>query len=347
MKHRLIYLLLFSFPAASAFAQQHKPDFYKADRHALLTKGENISVLAGELTRPFAAESEKVRAIFRWITDNIAYKTRTNDKTHYRKKYGIVPIGGIDSSELISLDESVAEHTIQNGEAYCEGYARLFKALCDKAGIQSLLVVGYGDTGEGTGRHKFRTNHTWNAVRADSNWYLLDVTWSSGFFYRNNPAFVKNFSDQYFFTSPGQFIKDHEPDDIRWALLSPASMPAAWGYRHSPYRTRSSVKYDVRSALPSKGIIDALPGDTLRFEVQLDPVRMNMLIATDSLWEEKELLALPYCSFLDPSQLDFKTGILIYQYIVQNNTNDWLHLMYNKDAILRYRIRVKGEMAKQ
>ncbi|MDO4321906.1 MAG: Ig-like domain-containing protein [Lachnospiraceae bacterium] len=49
----------------------------------------------------------------------------------------------------------------------CEGYAKAFKILCKKAGIESVLIVGYANG-----------PHMWNYVRMENgNWYMVDVTW--------------------------------------------------------------------------------------------------------------------------------------------------------------------------
>lgn len=50
----------------------------------------------------------------------------------------------------------------------CEGYARAFKVLCDQVGIPCVLVEGYTDS----------TDHMWNNVQLDGNWYGVDVTWN-------------------------------------------------------------------------------------------------------------------------------------------------------------------------
>lgn len=61
---------------------------------------------------------------------------------------------------------------IGDGGVVCEGYAKTFKILCDKFGVECILVSGNGTNG------KVSEAHMWNYVKMDdSKWYLVDVTW--------------------------------------------------------------------------------------------------------------------------------------------------------------------------
>lgn len=53
------------------------------------------------------------------------------------------------------------------GNAVCEGYAKLFQYLCYCVGINSTIVLG---TSSGD-------PHMWNCVEIDDKWYMVDVTW--------------------------------------------------------------------------------------------------------------------------------------------------------------------------
>lgn len=53
-------------------------------------------------------------------------------------------------------------------EANCEGYAKTFDMLAAEVGLESCLITGITDKGE---------NHAWNQVKADGEWYNIDVTW--------------------------------------------------------------------------------------------------------------------------------------------------------------------------
>ncbi len=52
----------------------------------------------------------------------------------------------------------------------CESYSRAFQYLCQRIGVENLLVVGT-DTEE---------PHMWNMVMLDGEWYHSDLTWDDG-----------------------------------------------------------------------------------------------------------------------------------------------------------------------
>ncbi len=56
------------------------------------------------------------------------------------------------------------------GRAVCEGYARAFQYLLNRAGINCMIAVG-------TSRGE---NHAWNMVKLGGKWYYVDPTWNDG-----------------------------------------------------------------------------------------------------------------------------------------------------------------------
>ncbi len=71
-----------------------------------------------------------------------------------------------------------------NRQAVCEGYAEAFKLLCDKNGIDCILVTGNAVT---SGKAEA---HMWNYVRMDDGeWYAVDTTWDDALDIKNNYSY--------------------------------------------------------------------------------------------------------------------------------------------------------------
>ena len=96
--------------------------------------------LSEKLLRGAATDKQKVTAIFRWITANINYNSSPQRRIN-------PPITEEEEGPLKPLHERVAEMVIKRKTAFCDGFARLFTALCDKAGLQSIIICGYAPGG--------------------------------------------------------------------------------------------------------------------------------------------------------------------------------------------------------
>jgi hypothetical protein len=293
--------------------------------------------LRQQLTRPYETNLQKVRAIFRWIADNISYNVVIYPRTPRNRGFKQAIEEPYDPViEAKGLDERVAYSVLRKKTALCNGYARLFKTLCDYAGIPSEIITGYARTNMGSS--KFRSNHTWNAVYIDSAWHLLDVTWASGFLsYRGN-AFIKEFNEYYFLTPPEQLIQSHYPEDPRWTLLD--NPPVQREYKNAPFRPTAFIKYTIRSYKPTTGMIEAAVGDTLQFELETADVERDRQIAKDGYYDSTILAGSTTTAFLQPTT-EKLTLHTVYQYVVTSPAIAYLHLLYNNDVVLRYRLQVR------
>lgn len=313
---------------------QQKINFANIDSSVRNIQAPTIDSLAKKITAAYKTELEKTRAIFSWVAQNISYNTGIYNvgKGYHPVKFVLDPADTVSSK---SATEQTAEKVLRRRIAVCDGYAKLFKTLCDYAGIESEMILGYGkcylekDV-------KFRTNHTWNAVRVDSNWYLLDVTWASGFVTFSN-EFMHRMDDSYFLTPPQQFILDHYPEDLKWTLLE--HPPTLREFHFSPFKYKSFVKYGIVSASPANGTIEAAIGDTLQIELKLKDAAKDSLIAPDAFFDSTIIQLSPASVFLSPTITNNKA---IYNYVVESNDVEWVHLLYNDDPILRYKLIVKS-----
>lgn len=325
MKQWAFGLGLFFFFAARA---QQGTAFSSVDWKADGLDAPTPDSLARLIDAGFSTPSQKVRAIYAWITSHIAYSTAVF-KAPMKYVYSPDPLD--TAAVWPSGDEMVARKVMRRRTALCDGYARLFKVLCDYTGIEAAVILGYGRGGRGDG--KFRTNHTWNAVKLDSTWALLDVTWASGYVTYAD-EFVAARNDYYYLTPPQDFIGDHCPEDLHWTLL--ASPPVMAEFRGMPFRSKNFYRYEVGAYSPGSGIVEAAAGDTLRFSLQLKDAARAKRTASDPFADPAGYALWPKSGFAKPA--DEKSGALSYTYVVEPGVN-WVHLLYKDEAVLRYRLK--------
>ena len=87
--------------------------------------------------------------------------------------------------------------TLVRKKALCEGYSKTFSYLCNRLGIENVIVTG-----------KTNVPHMWNMVKVDGNWYHIDVTWDkpSGPLNEAYPSIVLY---QYFMVTDSVIENDH------------------------------------------------------------------------------------------------------------------------------------------
>lgn len=325
-----LFILLFFGPVIS-YSQPGWEQFKRIDQHVRDVKPTAPDQLALTLTSPYSSDLEKTRAIFSWITQHIAYKTN-------RYKRNANPLFIIeDTGALKPLDERVAISVLQAGEAVCDGYARLFKTLCDYAGLEAVLIHGYAiASGRNTG---FRPNHSWNAVRINGNWQLLDVTWAAGFIDLNSNQYISRVDERYFLTLPEIFIRDHYPEEHRWTLLS--EPPLHKEYKRSPFIFTAYYKNRIIDFYPEKGIIEVNLGDTLKFEIKTAYSGRSFFITPFYFNDAAETVKYQYTT--QEERKNQHPEILSSSYIVDQLASPWLYVIYNGEQIMRYRIKILGD----
>jgi hypothetical protein len=303
-----------------------------------LTAQESISPesLARDLCPPHFTDRQKTESIFRWITDNISYNLRLE-----RNKFPDDMEEDDTSMFLKPLDHRVAETVLKRRQAVCDGYARLFKSLCDHAGVRSELVTGYARTSMSRNGDKFKTNHSWNAVLIDSSWHLLDVTWASGYITFRADQFVRSYDPTYFLTDPSRFIQDHYPENLKWTLLEKS--PVLKEFERSPFRYGAFTTSRITNFYPRKGILTASPGDTLHFNVDSEfvPVgRYNVINVSEFSDEDTTLTEGSLVNVMPGSGTKF-------QFVIGEKVPEWLYVSFNGAIILRYKLNaINNRLAK-
>ena len=193
----LLFFLGVAFPNLPA----QTPDWQIDHRAQSIRLGKlGLIQLTDSLTAPYATDREKVRAIFSWITDNIAYDC------HFQNARD--PL--MDDVDRLTNDiERRLAVVLKNKRALCGGYAFLFKTMCDLAEVQARVVEG-----KAYGGHTPAEGHAWNAVRLDDQWYWLDATWSSGTC--SNGRFQQQYQASWYLTSVTRMLRSHRPTEDFW-----------------------------------------------------------------------------------------------------------------------------------
>jgi len=108
------------------------------------------------------------------------------------------------------------DKVVSRGSAVCDGYARLFKAICDAMSIKCVYIVGYV-----YGANNMK--HAWNKVQINGDWYLVDVTWDTDVIRNGMNSKQRNifgqYKTKYLFIKPEHLIFDHISDNPRDQLL--------------------------------------------------------------------------------------------------------------------------------
>ena len=131
-----------------------------------------LLVLSEELTARHTTEAEKCRAIFDWITSHIAYDCGSENRILAEPDSAVPP--AYYTAQRI-------ENILRTRRTRCEGYALLFKTMCQLSGIYASEVIGYARfDGRTVNDATVLPNHVWNAVRLDGQWCEMDLTAAAG-----------------------------------------------------------------------------------------------------------------------------------------------------------------------
>lgn len=342
------------------FAQEIKPvaDLSRADSVALSTKYYgDIFRLTKQLTGPFPAEILKVRAIFRWITDNIAYDFKYYNRYAYR---GREPKGF--TCEGDSMDCAIKQNVweiayvnkvLDKKKAVCQGYAMLFKKMCEIAHIDAEVLPGYVRTeyyeigGPGT------LDHAWNAVRIDGVYYLLDATWAAGGCAKDDDgkliSFQKDFRKYYWLTPPEDLARNHFPENVKWVLLKNYTIK---NFSSNPYYSPDDIGI-IKLITPQTGTIVAKRGDTIHFKLRYRGLIRDLQVNSNIFqnpdiyyWEQiNKRTKIPKLDTLAVKkqryvQFERNNDTYTFDYVAKDRTLEYLDLIFDTRRVMRFKVSV-------
>lgn len=167
------------------------------EQEALIDQWVDLKIIEWDLERK--SDYEKVKTIHDNIIRNASY-IDTVDPSEAKDSNIVTEYAGISVHSPYSI--------IANQKGVCQSYASLFQKFCDRLNLPSKYITGIA-----TSQSQI-SDHAWNKVNIDGNWYNIDLTWDDPVVNFNGQIINKAQSGfenkKYFLKSDEFFLQDHQ-----------------------------------------------------------------------------------------------------------------------------------------
>lgn len=194
----------------------------------------------------------------------------------------------LHKTDTVRSNEQNAYGALVEGKAVCEGYARAFQLLCSRMGVNCWVIQGQA---EGFDAEEESSNHIWNCVELDGDWYQVDVTWDD---IEDGDISCERYL--YFNLTTAEMTKDH----IISPLYSEYDGGEVWYNGFVPQCDSTEYNYLLQNSLTLESLDDSAAAE--------------YLTKTAAKGEKN-------CEFLLGGSLDFDDT---FDQIVQNYAYDWI-----------------------
>lgn len=187
-------------------------DSMKKDQNALkyyaraYDKNDVVKEKSDEIVKGLNEDSDKVQAIYNWITANIYFDQDAYDAEN-------------DSSEYMDASNVLSEKKALSG-----GISRLFHDLLAAQGIPSCNIFGYKLSSYRWTQKETcfpETNHTWNYVYYDGRWRFFDVACDTHNQYKNGNWLEGDAGLEYFDCTAEKLSEQHKIVDQSVLFIIP------------------------------------------------------------------------------------------------------------------------------
>lgn len=128
---------------------------------------------------------------------NQIIKNIPKESTTYEKYYYLAAAlsNRVEYDYLLDLPGNYTPYCIVTGSGICQGYAKAYQYLCQKANLWCRMVSGASEN----------VAHAWNIVKLDSGIFHIDVTWADEQGEPGSEEWLR-----YFMLTEDQILIDHE-----------------------------------------------------------------------------------------------------------------------------------------
>jgi len=225
----------------------------------------NMGTITKLVTKPYSDKIDKARAIYYWITHNIAYDVK--------------------QARNQSSAKNTPTEVLLSRKAVGIGFALLFQDMCSNADIRCLTADGFvKHKAEEIGESDAEINHSWAVVQlgqSPETWYYVDPAWGSGYADDDLKTFTPAFSEGYFFADRTLFNWQHYPDNEAWKL-GPGAPKNKGDFYNLPILKSAANDLKLKQFTPKTGIVKIKTGSTflfsftIGFENEIEKVELAM-----------------------------------------------------------------------
>lgn len=352
---KIVFLLLLHSPVLKAQEVYSPKDFKAVDSFAagVTFQGDYID-LARNLANPFPEDIFKVRAIFKWICNNIAYDYRFINSG---KELQVPDCAGeFDCIETMrAWENNYIKKILRTKKATADGYAKLFNRLCEIAHIQCEVIPGYLRTKPYQIGNKISASHTWNAVFLDTSWYFLDVTLAAGYCIENEETdklvkFVKDYSEYYWLSSFEQMARNHFPKNPYWGAQHNMTLE---NFFNNPHYYSIEVMDNISDECPATGILTVKQNDSIHFsfdykkdirfiQVNSNTFRNPSLWTTINVTKRKTKIVRDEWAEKKQVYIPFQKAGWHYEfdYVAKDMSLYYIELVFDYKKAIRYKVTV-------
>ncbi len=324
--YKKIIAFSFLFAAISASAQKGSvinsaalqgKDFKALDEYVKklgTLDNKNMGEISLLLTKNYTDKTDKVRAIYDWITNNISYDIKTARN------------GGTEKNSSAEV--------LLSRKATGAGYANLFQDMCSSASIRCLTAEGFIKFGiDDINAKKTSINHSWDVVQLGQSpdaWYYVDACMGSGYPDAEFKTFTKAFNPDYFFANLFIFNLQHFPDNIAWQLgPGPKTKKDFYAF---PVIKSAAYEFGLKKLTPVEGAVKVKAGKPLSFAYLINGnVTVNKISLFIESGKKKATKDLPFT---------FNNNILECNYKFPEEDSYTVTVLLNDKALAQYAIEV-------
>lgn len=227
-------------------------------------------------TEKIASMQKEIDATVDTLLKEANTKSTTFDKLLVFHDYLVLNSTFKESDGAGSFNQTIynafANGTSKQGNIQCSGYAKAMQYLCDKAGIECMVITGTTEQG---------VTHAWNKVKVDGEWYNLDTTWDDPILSVPKEKYLR----YNYFLVPDSWINEVTHFNISSIKLSTGTVVK---YFDPPKATADAQNYFVKNGMVynDRDSADKALKAALDKTVSEGMVVAHIMLGSDELYNE-------------------------------------------------------------